>query len=191
MSKKEDFDEESLKDHIVEKKSNFYSNICKDYNQSPLNMVVEFMFKVIDAQVDGFEDTFSVKIALYHVFGGKELLMVDKYVNLNILLTRYESYLKKIYYLIHGEALKRPFDEGNPTLMDAIMAFPSIRALRCSPKQEHLLLFSEMNMLRNLRNGMRFSPPFFNEKQLGSALDIVTDMYIFILAAEMENLEVL
>ena len=149
------------------------------------------MFKVIDAQVDGFEDTFSVKIALYHVFGGKELLMVDKYVNLNILLTRYESYLKKIYYLIHGEALKRPFDEGNPTLMDAIMAFPSIRALRCSPKQEHLLLFSEMNMLRNLRNGMRFSPPFFNEKQLGSALDIVTDMYIFILAAEMENLEVL
>ena len=34
MSKKEDFDEESLKDHIVEKKSNFYSNICKDYNQS-------------------------------------------------------------------------------------------------------------------------------------------------------------
>ena len=188
MNKKEEFDERSLKDSIFDKKLNFYSNICKDYNQSPFNMVVDYMFKVFDAQVEGFEDTFSIKIALYHVFGGKELLMVDKYVNLNILLTRYESYLKKIYYLIHGEALKRPFDEGYPTLMDAIMAFPSIRALRCSPKPEHRLLFSEMNMLRKLRNGMRFSPPFFNEKQLGSALDIVTDMYIFIIAAEMSKI---
>jgi type I restriction enzyme R subunit len=109
-------------------------------------------------------------------------------MNLTCLLTGYESYLKKIYYLIHGEALKRPFDEGYHTLMDAIMAFPSIRALRRSPKQEHRLLFSEMNMLRNLRNEMRFSPHFLNEKQLGSALDIVTDMYIFIIAAEMSKI---
>ena len=129
MNKKEEFDERSLKDSIFDKKLNFYSNICKDYNQSPFNMVVDYMFKVFDAQVEGFEDTFSIKIALYHVFGGKELLMVDKYVNLNILLTRYESYLKKIYYLIHGEALKRPFGEGNPTLMDAIMAYISYIAV--------------------------------------------------------------
>lgn len=188
MNKKEEFDERSLKDSIFDKKLNFYSNICKDYNQSPFNMVVDYMFKVFDAQVEGFEDTSSIKIALYHVFGGKELLMVDKYVNLNILLTRYESYLKKIYYLIHGEALKSPFGEGYPTLMDAIMAFPSIRALRCSPKPEHRLLFSEMNMLRKLRNGMRFSPPFPNEKQLDSALDIVIDTYIFIIAAEMSKI---
>lgn len=190
MNKTEEFDEESLKDHIVEKKSNFYSNICKDYNQSPLNMVVDYMFKVLDAQVNGMGDLSYIKDVFLHVLGGEELSQVDKNINLTILLTRYESYLKNIYYLIHGETLKRTDGEEYTTLKDAIMAFPSIRALRCSIKKEHQILFSEMNMLRKLRNWVCNYSLDYNEKQLDSALDMVTDMYIFIIAAEIKNLEV-
>ena len=45
-------------------------------------------------------------------------------------------------------------------------------------------------MLRELRNRVCNYSLDYNEKQLDSALDIVTDMYIFIIAAEKENLEV-
>ena len=181
-------DENVFKDSFVRKKTSFYSNICMDYNQSPLNMVVDYMFKVFDAQVDGMGDLSNIKNSLHHVFVGVELSKVDKYMNLTILLTGYESYLKKIYYLIHGETLKRTDGEEYATLSDAFMAFPSITALRCSPKQEHRLLYSEMNLLREWRNLVCNYSLDFNEKQLDSALDIVTDMYIFIIAAEMSKI---
>ena len=183
-----DYNENTLIDCIVEKKSKFYENICKDYNQVPFDMVVDYMFKVIVAQVDGMGELPSIKNALYHVFGGEKLSSLYKYIDLNNLLSGYESYLKKIYYLIHGEALKRNEGEGYATLRDAIMAFPSIRELRNSPKQEHRLLFSEMNILRNLRNELCYSSPVLTEKQLDSALDMVTDMYIFIIAVEIINI---
>lgn len=179
----------NIKDSIVEKKSNFYSNICKDYNQVPLNIVVDYIFKVIDAHVDGMGDLGRIKMSLYDVFGGKELSVVDKIVALTVLSNQYEFFLKKIYYLIHGET-----DEARHiTLSNVFSASPSLIKLENSPKQEDRLLFSELIMLRKIRNETchaAHTTPRLNEKQLDSAIDIVTDMYIFITAAEINNLKI-
>ena len=181
--------EKALKDSIVKKKSNFYSNICKDYNQVPLNIVVDYMFKVIDAHVDGMGDLARIKMSLFDVFGGKELTMVDKIVTLAILSSQYELFLKKIYYLIHEET----DEKRHTTLLNAFRLFPSLIKLKNSSKQEHRLLFSELKMLRQIRNETchaAYAKPRLNEMQLDSAIDIVTDMYIFITAAEIINLKI-
>ena len=172
----------NIKDSIVEKKSNFYSNICKDYNQVPLNIVVDYIFKVIDAHVDGMGDLSRIKMSLYDVFGGKELSVVDKIVALTVLSNQYEFFLKKIYYLIHGKN-----DEERHTTIPCVLSL-------LKPKyKEHLLLFSELKMLMQIRDETHHAAhttPRLNEKQLESAIDIVTDMYIFITAAEIINLKI-
>lgn len=48
-------------------------------------------------------------------------------------------------------------------------------------------------MLRQIRNETRHAAhttPRLNEKQLDSAIDVVTDMYIFITAAAIINLKI-
>ena len=189
MNKKEEFDERSLKDSIFDKKLNFYSNICKDYNQSPFNMVVDYMFKVFDAQVEGFEDTFSIKIALYHVFGGKELLMVDKYVNLNILLTRYESYLKKIYYLIHDEEVEGQ-DGKSASLADSIHAFECLWNLKYGHTEEAQKYSQYLQMLRDWRNNFSsHNAPVASEQEIDAAIQIVVAMYLYVTGNSITDLE--
>ena len=171
----------NIKEKKKKKKSNFYSNICKDYNQVPLNIVVDYIFKVIDAHVDGMGDLGRIKMELYDVFGGKELSVVDKIVALTVLSNQYELFLKKIYYLIHGKN-----DEERHTTI------PGVLSLLKPKYKEHLLLFSELKMLMQIRDETHHAAhttPRLNEKQLDSAIDIVTDMYIFITAADIINLK--
>ena len=97
----------ALEDSIVEKKSNFFSKICKDYNQVPLNMVVDYMFKVIDAHVDGMGDLGRIRMSLYDVFGCKELSVVDKIVALTILSSQYELFLKKSIISFTGKTMRK------------------------------------------------------------------------------------
>jgi type I restriction enzyme R subunit len=134
-------------------------------------------------------DMSTISHAMNIVFRAKELTMEEKREKLIILLIKYEIYLKKIYYLIHQDVLQSYDNDGEATLKNAINAFSALRGLKNNNLPEYQLVYKELSILRNLRNKEAHNAFSIEEYQIDTALDAVTDMYIFITATQINGLE--
>lgn len=181
-----EYNETALKEMIVKKKEQFYSSISRYY--SPLSIVVDYMFTILkkDVSVENLKRLSDISDALNVIYRAKELSAYDKKANLIVLLIKFEVYLKKIFFLIHGDVLQNFDGDGEATLKNAKKAFSALRGLKYNPKQEYQFLYSELNILTNLRNQEAHGALDINEAQLDTAIDVVTDMYVYITAAELD-----
>ena len=77
---------------------------------------------------------------------------IDKHVHSGNLSVKFEVYLKKLYFMIHGEEIK-PAEEGKKvTLANCIFAFPCLRKLRRSTKEAEKKLSEYLDIIRTNRN---------------------------------------
>ena len=185
------YNEDELKAEIINKKQEFYSSISR-FRGYPdrLQDVVDCMFKTLNKQVSvpSLEDFRSITETLNIVFRAKEINYSDKREKLKTLLTGYEGYLKKIFYLIHGDILRTCDGEPNATLINAIKAISALKGLRNNPQKEFIEINNKLETIKSLRNEVVHNMPRITDDQLDAALDKITDMYIFITAAETDAL---
>jgi type I restriction enzyme R subunit len=116
------------------------------------------------------------------------LSLSDKRMHLDMLLLRYEVYLKKLYYLIHGEELPAREEGQGATLSNAIFAFPALRGLKNNPKPEYQEFSQRLSMLRQLRNHESHGSLEISEQEVDAAIRIVIDMYLFVTGMNVDNL---
>lgn len=116
--------------------------------------VVSAFFKIlcIDtlANLDGVGiDLLKVMSELY---GRRKVDFLDKHASLSSLSVKFEVFLKKIYYMLHGEEIQ-PWHEGeNVTLNNCIFAFPCLKNLRYSSNPTMQKLSGYLSSLRMNRN---------------------------------------
>ena len=194
------YDETLVKEAIVEKYSNDFEPLAK--NIRPMDEVADNLMMVLNKKtldtLDGMDEV--VKDALNMVCRAEMLKPVEKRQYLTTLLIKYETYLKKLYFLMTGKEVpaqerqwvggQRPGMEGqNATLSNAIYAIRSLWNLKNSNNAAYKTFYDRLNMLRDLRNTESHGSINISENEIDVALRVVIDMYLFATATNITELE--
>ena len=182
--------EESNKLSTEEMKDNIFQLVKSDLRRvegTPLaKTCVDAFFNILTTHtipnVDG------VGLELYkcmdELFGRKEVGFINKHADSGTLSVKFEVYLKKLYYMLHGEEL-RPQREGEKaTLSTCIFAFPCLKKLRWSVKNTEMKLSSYLDIIRTTRNtdeGNGAHASYLQtEEQLDKNIKAFTTLYLYV-----------
>ena len=183
-----DYNEANLKERIVASYASHFNGVSRYL--PAFDDTVNTMFRVLNTPslpgLDGMDSV--VKDSLNIVCMAEGLSLSDKRTQLDMLLLRYEVYLKKLYYLIHGEELPSREEGQGATLSNAIFAFPALRGLKNNPKPEYQEFSQRLSLLRQLRNQESHGSIEINEQEVDAAIRIVIDMYLFVTGMNVNNL---
>lgn len=124
------------------------------------------------------------------LFNDKKLTMADRRRHFNTILTKFETYLKKLYWMIHGEELKNiRTPEKTPTLADCIFAFEELKSLKFKERKKYQRMYRYLDTMRNLRNDESHVTPDASEEEIIASSRIVTTLYLYITAHSITDLE--
>ena len=108
---------------------------------------------------------------------------------MNLLATKFEAYLKKLYYLINKEEVK-PQYEGEPvSWKHVIYAFRCLRGLKYNTKSEYQTLYSYLELVKSWRNDESHISPTASEEEVIGAINIIITMYCFATGSNITELE--
>ena len=98
---------------------------------------------------------------------------------------KYEVFLKKVYYLLHGEEAQPREGRDHVTLADLIFLFPCLRDLRHSHEEKYRTLSGYLDKIRSQRNtssgnGAHFSM-FYSDDELDEDIKEVVTMYMYVI----------
>ncbi len=158
----------------------------------PLNEVIKVFVKVLQASsipsLDGANDLLID--SFNRLFADKKLTLVDRRRHFNTILTKFETYLKKLYWLIHGEELRNTRDpEKTPSLADCIFAFEELKSLKFKQREKYKRMYGYLDTMRNLRNDESHVSPDASEEEIIASSRIVTTLYLYITAHSITELE--
>lgn len=124
------------------------------------------------------------------LFNDKKLTLVDRRRHFNTILTKFETYLKKLYWLIHGKELRNTRDpEKTPSLADCIFAFEELKSLKFKERKKYQRMYGYLDTMRNLRNDESHVTPDASEEEIITSSRIVTTLYLYITAHSITDLE--
>ena len=127
------------------------------------------------------------------LFRRKKVEFVDKHVNSGNLSVKFEVFLKKIYYMLHGEELKSSEKGKNVTLATCIFAFPCLKKLRWSSKETEQKLSGYLDVIRNNRNTSdgngAHSSYLLTEQQLDDNIKAFTTLYLYVAGMSLNELK--
>lgn len=157
----------------------------------PLSEVIITLLKVIQApsvsNLDGINDV--VMDSLNQVYRAQNLRLVDRRRHFNSLVSHYEPFLKKLYYLINGRQIQAREEGRNATFMDAVMSFRALRGLRNNPQPVYQQFSQYLENLREWRNLEAHEANTATEQDLIGATHIVVAMYLYIVSQTTTELE--
>lgn len=182
------YKESAVKDAVIEKYNADFKGIANYMRE--IDEVVDNMFMVLNAktnpELDGVGDL--IKESLNMVCRAEGMTITDKRMHMNVLLMRYEGFLKKLYYMMKGKEIENA--DGAPvTLGNAIYATESLKKLKYNKKPEYQEFYEKLKFVRELRNAEAHSTLEASEKEIELATRFIIDMYIYATATNITDLE--
>lgn len=183
-------DIDALKQKLVEDQRTEFEPLKKWIR--PLPEIIDFLIKAIQTdsleKLDGANEL--ILDSLNIVYCSDKLRVVDRRRHFNSLVSKYEVFLKKLYYLIENKEITNRAGEVDSTLANALFAFDCLRGLKYNT-DEHYANFKEyIEMVRQWRNDEAHLAPNSNEAEIIAATHILVTMYVFVVsqnASEIEN----
>ena len=184
-----EYNERNLRQRIIETFASHFkglSRYMRSFNETTRNLFMVLNTPSLES-LDGMDNV--VKESLNMVCMAEGLSLTDKRMYLDMLLMRYEVFLKKLYYLIHGEELTAREEGQGATLSNAIFAFPALKGLKNNPNPAFQEFYQRLSMVRQLRNEESHGSIHISEQEVDAALRIVIDMYLFVTGMNITELE--
>ena len=165
------------------------SDVCSHVRS--LSEFVDELFFVLNQvsipALDGINEL--IKHNLNNIYTNDQIRLVDKIQSFNSLVTKFEAYLKKLYYLIHDEELEGR--EGkSASLADAIHGFKCLWNLKHGTTDEAKKYDLFLTKLREWRNDISHNAPTASEQEIDTALQIVVAMYLYVTGNSITDLEI-
>lgn len=180
-----------LKKRISDEMTKYFSSSL--YRLKPTDVIVNKMFYVLDMvstpALDGVG--MFVRDAFGKIFGDGATY-VERRVSFNSLVTKFEAYLKKLYFVLNGTEIKAYKDDLGVTFADAIHAFGCLWGLKNNTLPEYQNLYHYLMNVKAYRNDDAHLAPTATEEELAVAIRIVVTMYLFVtgsMALDIESLE--
>lgn len=184
-----EYNELKLQQRIIETYANHFKGLSQ--HMRSFNETTRNLFMVLNtpslASLDGMDSV--VKESLNMVCMAEGLSLSDKRMHLDMLLIRYEVYLKKLYYLINKKEIPAREEGKGATLSNAVFAFPALRGLKNNPMPAYQEFLQKLTKLRQLRNDESHGSMNMTEQEVDAALHIVIDMYLYVIGMNIEKLE--
>lgn len=129
-----------------------------------------------------------IKKALTDLFV-KTPSIVEKHVAFNLLVTKFEAYLKKLYFLEKDKEVA-PYKEGDDvTWKDVIHAHPCLWNLKYSSNEGQQMLFNYLMLVKDWRNAESHISPTASEAEVDAAIQVIVAMYGYATGASITELE--
>ena len=156
-----------------------------------LDSVVDAFIKVIQAKtissVDGANDV--LLDSFNRLYCLKDMKLVDKRRHSNTIITKYEAFLKKLYYMIHVEEMKSSKNPNSmPTFTDCIHSFECLRDLRTTPIARYQKFYTYLDDVKIWRNIESHEAHDMSVEEVDLAIRKATAMYLFVVAKNLEKL---
>lgn len=156
----------------------------------PQEEVIDSVFYVLGKE--SLESLDSVGLFISRAFSNlfaKKPTIVDKHVAFNLLVTKFEAYLKKLYYLMENKEVG-PYHEGEPvTWKDVIHAIRPLWSLKYHGKAEYQTLYQYLMMVKEWRNKEAHISPTASEQEIDTAINIIITMYFYATGSCITELE--
>lgn len=159
-----------------------------------LDEVAEYLINVIQKRVakpklNGANDL------LIHSFNqllcNDRLSELERRVNFNTLVGKFEPFLKKLYYIINNrEVTNRAASADNATFADCIFGHEWLRNLRHTTDSRYYRFRDYLEKVREWRNDEAHSAPEIADDDLREAVHILITMYAYIIARSLPELKV-
>ena len=156
----------------------------------PYNEIVDSVFTVLG--MESIESLDNVGLFISRAFSDlfvKNATIIDKHVSFNLLVTKYEAYLKKLYYLIHGHEVRPQFEGEDVTWKNVIHAFPCLWGLKNNPKYEYQRLYQYLGMVKSWRNNESHISPTATDQEINFGINTIITMYFFATGSNITELE--
>jgi len=182
--------ESELKDAIIASLGQEFVDVCS--HMRSFEEFVDVFFEVLNRSsvpsLDGADGI--IKNALNNIYCNDHLQSFDKQTYFNSLLSKYESYLKKLYYLCHGEEVSTyTGSTDNSTLANAIHGFACLWNLKYATTEEGRRFSRYLDMVRQWRNDEAHRAPITTDEEVNVAIKILLAMYLFVTGSSITDLE--
>ena len=183
-----------LPDNIIKQRikdiiSNTLSGVSR--YMRPQNEIINVLFYVLDKEsletLDGVG--IFVRRAFNNIFN-EQLNIVDKFVAFNLLVTKFEAFLRKLYFLYAGEEVKPQHEGEDVTWANVIYSVKCLWNLKFNTDEAYQQLYQYLQMVKEWRNAESHISPTASEKEINSAIEIVLTMYCYATGSCITNLEV-
>ena len=156
-----------------------------------LDAVAACFIRVLNVQstssIDGANELLLDSFNRLYCLEGMKL--VDKRRHFNTIVTKYEVFLKKVYYLLNGEEMVNRRDENSmPTFINCILSLGCLRGLRNNPDGRYHKFYDYLELVKQWRNSESHTAPDASMKELDSAIHIVSTMYLWVISQNMKGL---
>lgn len=182
-------DLELLKTKIVEDVQGEFADLQRFIR--PVAEVADFMFKALQKSTlpkyDGVNDIIANSLNV--VFCSETLRLVDRRSHFNGLISKFEVYLKKLYYIINNSEITNREGSTDSTLSNAIFAFRCLRGLQNNSDSRYQKFNNYLNLVRQWRNDEAHAAPNAGEDDIKTATHILVTMYMFVTSQVTTDLE--
>lgn len=140
------------------------------------------------ASIDGVNEL--LLDSLNRLYCVSNLPLVEKRRNFNTIVTKYEAFLKKLYFLLHDRELES-FNPNNSlaTFSDCLKSFDCLWNLKNGKDIKYQRLYTYLNDVKHWRNNESHTSPDASSKEIDSAIHKVTTMYCWVVAQHYNELE--
>ncbi|MBO5466231.1 MAG: HsdR family type I site-specific deoxyribonuclease [Prevotella sp.] len=170
-------------------------DLRKIADMPPTKDVVSSFFKILATNTIPSVDGVGLDVykAMDELFRRKKVEFVDKHVNSGNLSVKFEVFLKKIYYMLHGEEIKPQHEGERVTLANCIFAFPCLKRLKWSTKETEKKLSGYLDVIRNNRNTSdgngAHSSYLLTEQQLDDNIKAFTTLYLYVTGMSLNEMK--
>lgn len=167
---------------------NDFAQLCGVYYRE-LDEVLTIFFKAVNAQttdnLDGLNN--SLRRTLNFIYRAEMSRGEDNRDRFRTLVTQYEAFLRKLYYLREG----REFTSHNPRsgFVEIVRQFPSLQRLYRNPDERYTLFKNYYDMVYEWRNNDSHSAPVLPEAELPAAIHIIVAMYVYATMISVTDIE--
>lgn len=154
------------------------------------NEVVNSVFYVIGKDSIDSLDSVGMFItrALVNLYG-KKATIVDKFVAFNLLVTKFEAYLKKLYFLMYGREIQPQNAGADATWKDVMYAHKCLWNLKYSSDIAKQQLYQYLTLVKGWRNSESHISPTASEQEVEAAINIIISMYFYATGSSITELE--
>ena len=171
----------------------YYCNIVKENSMKrKLIRVTEEIENECYAGKESLESLDGVGLFISRAFSNlfvKDATIVDKFVSFNLLVTKFEAYLKKLFYLMNGEEVKPQYEGQDVTWKDVIHAIRPLWTLKYNENDEYQKLYQYLMLVKGWRNDESHISPTASEQEINAAINIIITMYFFATGSCITELE--
>ena len=156
----------------------------------PIDEIIDSVFYVTDTpSIDSLDNVgIFIQRAFTNLYG-KRATIVDKFVAFNLLVTKFEAYLKKLYYLMKGHEVPAQNPGEDVTWKNVIYAHKCLWNLKYSTDEGKQQLYQYLMLIKGWRNSESHISPTASEKEVDTAISIILTMYFYSTGSSITDLE--